>query len=394
MELRELAVSIGVESYPEELEALYTALGNTRNLVDTNGLLELEERYSLLGEYYERVASALRELEAKEHLFKWANLMCTYIKDVSRYEAVKVPIPPQDGSLAADMLSTIVLISLVPDAVKKYSERGFSEEEIKKNLENIKINLSVNELTGGEATLPLNLYSWILVYIKALIFDHKGFNYQPSTWRYSSMVLKNKNTDEYAMIMLNGSFSKDGLVIGSCGVPEEDFAFGAEFCEDTNLFFGHPVINGRVSPTLKRFDKSEWRACLRPGDDVISLHIPRNTNLSPDYVTESIAEGLSLAKKFYPETDPKCIICISWLMDPKLIDILGPDAKLSKFSERFMKHPCLDPRGNGCMGYVWPGEKCEIKDLSERTTLQRGIKKLLLEGDFIRTTTGVILTDL
>lgn len=390
MNLRELATKIGIESYPAELEDAYLRLVDDGLAYDAERIGQLNEKYDLLGEFYEVVLAAAAEIKNDEYLKTWLALGYEFCKDVSTYEARRFPMPPMDGTLARDLFPALLLIREIPDAVKRYEKRGFTEAQIKKNLENIKINIWVYNLTRGKPALPPGLYIWLTLYTKALIVDHKGFNYQPQIWGFDSMLLKNKITGEHTFVMVSGKFHKSGLVLGSAGCTDEDGSFDAEFNEYTDMFFGHRVVNGRVQPTRERFDKSEWQAVLRPGDDIVSLHIPRNTNLSPDYVTESLKEGFALIKKLYPELSPKFIVCYSWLMHPAIVDILGPEAKLSKFMQRFTVHPLFDPTGAGCLGYVWPGEHCPPEEYSEKTSLQRGIKKRLLNGEHILAFAGVI----
>lgn len=395
MELRELATALGVASYPEALEAVYQNLDTSdERICDEAFIQELHEKYDLLGEYYDIVLEGARDLKTKENLLTWGKLAYAYAKDASRRDAALMPMPPSDGSPAAEMLPVLALIREVPDAARRYADRGFDEEKIKENLANIRINMWVNHLTRGNVSLSQGLYSWLPFYTKALMFDHKGFNYQPAGWPPFSMVLKNKKSGEYVILMTLGRFTKDGLVLESVGAREEDGAFDADFREDDTAFFGHRSQNGRVQSTLEAFGKDEWEAVLRHGDFVLNLHIPRNTNLNPQNVTESFGEALALARKHYPEFFPKCIMCETWLLDPKLVTILGENTKLSLFSSRFLKHPVKDASGKACLGFVWPGEKGDVSEYSEKTTLQRGIKQLLLAGDYIRNTAGIVADDL
>ena len=108
------------------------------------------------------------------------------------------------------------------------------------------------------------------------------------------------------------------------------------------------------------------------------------------YVEESLREGFNLLKKYYPELSPKCIICHSWLLSPRLDEILSPEKNLVKFMHRFTVHPIKDAEATGAYSYVWPGEAYDVANFSETTSLQRGIKKLSLEGGFIHRFYGVI----
>ena len=390
MNLCDLATKIGVESYPEELEDAYLRLVDDGLAYDAKTIRGLNEKYDLLGEFLDVVLKAAEEIKNDEYLKTWLALGYEFCKDVSAYEARRFPLPPVDGSVARDLFPALLLIREVPEAVKRYEKRGFTEAQIKKNLGNIGINIWAHNITRGNPGISIGLYIWLTLYTKALIVDHMGFNFQPQIWGFDSMLLKNKITGEHTFVMVTGKFHKSGLILGSAGCTDEEGSFDAEFNEYTDMFFGHRVVNGRVQAKRERFDKSEWQAVLRPGDDIVSLHIPRNTNLDPDHVTESLKDGVALLKKLYPELSPRFIVCYSWLMEPKIVDILGPDAKLSRFAQRFTVHPHFDPRGAGCLGFVWPGEKCPPEEYSEKTSLQRGIKKHLLNGEYILEHVGVI----
>ncbi len=394
MELKELAKSIGVAAYPDELEQAYKTLDESDELIcDVDFIKVLNEKYDLLGDYLDEVIAGAVELREKKELLTWARLAYAYCSKASLADVKKMTFPTPDGSRAVNMLPVLVLIREVPEIVARYEARGFNEAQIRKNLENIKINMWVHEITQGVPALSKNLFAWLANYSKALIFDHKGFNYQVTVWQTSAIVIKSSLTGERVIVMSAGRFHKNGLVLGSAGATDEDGAFDADFYEDDKIIKGHKTVNGRVQSELSSFDKSEWQVVLRPGDDVVSLHIPRKTNLDPASVSESLREGLEIARKLYPEHDFKCVVCLSWLMEPALAEILGPDAKLTSFTTRFTKHPIMDS-GKNCFGYVWPGEKCPAEELSEKTTLQRGIKKLMLDGDFIRSYAGIIAEDL
>jgi len=385
-----------VSTYPEALEEVYKELGEDDGAVcNLASLRQLHETYAPFGEYYELVVKGAEEMKKRDALYLWLRLGYAYCKDVTSFEARRMPIPPSDGSAAGDMFAVLLLAAELPLAVERYRARGFDEEQIANNLGNLARNIWVHQITVGSLTLSQGLYGWMTHYTKAIIFDHKGLNYQPAVWEPDSLVLKNRKSGEFVIVMIKGRFHRDGLVLGSAGATDEEGAFNADFSEQMEAFFGRPVRNGRVQNRVCCFDKKEWYAVLRPGDDVLNLHIPRKTNFDPAVVEESLREGWELTKRYYPELSIKAFKCCSWMLDPSVARILGENSKIGSFSARFtVKHPVMDAAGTGCMGYVWPGETCPTEELPEKTTLQRGIKALMLAGDTLRWTTGVITKDL
>ena len=392
MEFCELMSKLEIASYPERFKTCYEALDKKDDeaLYNEEYIREIDKKYDLLGEYLEPVLKGCEDIKNKPELVLFGRAAVEYNKGSSSYESRQLKLPKNDGTPATDMLPVLILLAEVPDMVKRYAARGFDEAEIKKNLENIKINIWVLDLLSKRPMLDQGHYNWICHYTKAMIFDHKAFNFQPAVWGMNAIYLKNKKTGEILPMMTSGKFHRSGLVLGSAGCEDEEGSFDAGFTEVTDQFIGHLVRGGRVEAKLSVLKKSEWECILRPGDDVVSLHIPRNANLDPEYVKESIREGFELSRKFYPECNFKYVVCYSWLLEPKLVDILGEEAKLSKFVQLFTKHPIYS-YGTSCLGYVFPGyQSGPVLDFPENTTLQRGIKKLMLDGDYIYGAAGVI----
>ena len=391
MELRELAALLGIEKYPDDAEEIYKNLPeDDGSLYDAEKIKAFDEEYGMLGKYLENALSAAEDIKNKDNLLTWLRLAYEYRKGKAVSAARAFPIPTPDETPARNMFAALLFMREFHETVEIYKSRGFSHEEIKENLGNLKLNLSIAENYYGTISIGQGIYAWLTQYSKALMFNHKGYVYQAYTWQNSAILLKNKKSGEYIFVMLTGKFHRDGYVLGSVGATDDEGAFDAEFAEFPDAFFGHRVKDNRVSKKREAFLKSEWKAVLRPGDDVIALHIPRKTNMTEDYVTESLKEGFAILRKRYPELSPKCISCNSWLLSPTLEDILGPHKNLTKFMNRFTKHPICDKSGTGCRGFVWGGNSCEIKDLPEDTSLQKGIKNLWLNGGFMHSYYGVI----
>ena len=392
MDLKSRAASLGIEKYPAGLEEVFptTDLKN-ETVCNADTLRALHERYGIFGDYLEEILKGAEEVLRTPALLAWLNLSAAYCKNLeTMYEASKMPMPPLDGSVARNVFPALLLADEAPVTAERYRARGFDEAQISLAIGNVGRNLWVHLITEGKVGISQGLYGWLTHYSKAVIFDHKGLNFQPAVWKTESLVLKHKETGEIVILMMQGRFSPNGLLLGSAGADGEEGAFDAEFSEQIHAFFGHPVKNGRVQATLRRFDKSEWRAVLRPGDDVINLHIPRNGDFSPAAVDESLREGFALCERYYPELSFKAATCCSWMLDPEIANILGEGSKITSFARRFELHPVNDTVGRACMGFVFPGEHCSVEELPERTTLQRGVKKLFLDGGFNQWTTGVM----
>jgi hypothetical protein len=189
--------------------------------------------------------------------------------------------------------------------------------------------------------------------------------------------------------MIDRTCHKSGHILGTAGFEDEEGSFTTPLLETETEWCGHTIENYLIKSKPDSFPKSEWEIAVRAGDDVIGLHIPRNVKFTPEAVDQSLAEGLSIAKKCYPEWNPVAFECISWMMSPTLNEVLGEDAKLSQFSSRFLRFP-IKSGGRDVFSYVFPIEITDYEKLPEDTSLQRALKAKYLKGEFPYAYTGII----
>lgn len=390
LELKALAERLGIAKCPEVLDSAFEVLrkkGTLSCAADT--LAQLQAEFDPFGKYYDFLLKGALKIQQNEDLLAWLSLGVYYCKDVTEKEAASFPLPPCDESLARNAFPALLIAMEFPETVKRYRARGLDDAAIKKNLENLQENICVHEIASGQAGLNAGLYDWMTYYTKARIFDHNGFNFQAWKWNDESILLKHRQRDEYVFLMQKGSYTAKGTLVGMRGAEELPALFDATLEESEEAFIGYRTCGMHVSTVREKFAKDEWEAVLRPGDDVINFHIPRGADFTPAHVEKSIAEGAALAARYYPECNFKYTICTSWMLDLKLLDVLPENSKIAQFIRHFLVRPSLDTAGIACMSFVWPGEQGSIEELSEKTSLQRGIKRMMLDGKFNFWSTGV-----
>ena len=123
----------------------------------------------------------------------------------------------------------------------------------------------------------------------------------------------------------------------------------------------------------------------------MSIHIPKGADISPETLDAAFAEGRRILQLRYPEHTGNMIFASSWILDPTLETILGPNSKISKLGQRFVRYPQRSP-GMHVFGNVFAKqlENKPYEDLPEDTSLMRGLKQLYLDGGHIYAYAGLI----
>jgi len=78
-----------------------------------------------------------------------------------------------------------------------------------------------------------------------------------------------------------------------------------------------------------------YEKVLKAGDDVISVHIPREGRMTPELVDEAFAMAKEFFAKYYPELDIKAYVCSSWLLNTDMKEFLSPETNILRFQSRF-----------------------------------------------------------
>ena len=82
-------------------------------------------------------------------------------------------------------------------------------------------------------------------------------------------------------------------------------------------------------------------------------------------------------------------MCDSWLLSPELKKLLPEDSNIIRFQNKF-RIERFDEENPYFVGWVYPGmEDLPREQLPENTTLQRNMKKYLIEGGKLGSAYGV-----
>ncbi len=392
MTLKELARELGIETYPEKFDEIYE---NSKELdfsfCDLGKIEEFNIKYDVLKEYTDAVIEGAKALSENKKLLTWCAVISAYLKNCTREEAAAVPFPQTDCGIATDMFRFFPLFSTIPAWTRRFDERGFSHDEIKGILKVLYISLNLSKIGTGKYCFTQVYYGWTLLYTYCEMFDFGSFNFQFQKMISPVILLKNKKSGKHAVMMTEGEFHRCGRVLGSAGLEDTEGSYNADFTETDDAYVGHLACDSLVSKELSTLKKSEWECVVKAGDEVISLHIPRNVDLSAEAIKASYYGGMKMAKERFPEFSPKCLFCSSWIIDAQLEDLLGDKSRIVGFGKTFLRFPDKSTGGRDGFSFVFFGHNGPESELPEDTSLRRKLKNLYLSGGHTYSSSGFVV---
>lgn len=396
MTLQELTEVLQVQIPETVWNTYYPIAEERRHQLCTLALIDrLEQRFGLLGPYLKAVKEGFLDLEKDPARKLYLDIYSLYMRDCSLEEAKLFDYPKPNGTPGSYMLPLLVHLPSLEQTYANLTARGFTHEEAKHCLSIYRIYLWEMEThRDGFVGISGSISNWMSHSTKGQIYypGIGGLNFQVNTIPENEpYFLRNRTTGELLPVFGNGvTFHRSGVLLGSAGAEDPRGAFTPVFSETALAYSANPVRNSRICPEPEVFPKSDWELVLQPGDWVISTHIFFGSDFTPETVDRAFAQGQRMAREYFPDYHIKAQRCSSWLMNPLINQALGEDAKLSRFSARFVRYPRLSS-GKAFWSYVFPGAQTDPQSLPEASRLQKAFKQHLLSGGQIYEYSGILL---
>ena len=243
-------------------------------------------------------------------------------------------------------------------------------------------------------------FEWNQYYLNHNIYRVGVLNFERRKLADNSMRILTDGRGGYRILA-----AEQGQGVGACGHLQgalfvDDAAFTISFEESETAYIGHPVDSfcATVSPETVSLSKDEWQLAITPEDDVISVHIPENTNFSPELVEKAYRDARAFFAKCFPYFHPKAYTCFSWMMAGELPQVLREGSNILAFQRRYLRFP-LKGVGRGVLAFAFGLPMAEVgaftafHDLPEATSLQRNIKALYVNQKAVYEAAGIFFPD-
>jgi len=391
-QLRQIADRLGLGEYPEAMEAIFEAQkGSTEPACDLAVIDRLQEKYDLFEEFYDIVKESAEKINADPELNAYVRTAIQFNKESNVATALKLPGPAISGKPELDLMLFHVVMPMIEASFEKRDRLGFTWEEQKDAREIYKKAIrEVQNSTGHPGVRQGNLTRFGL-YSRAEIYSHAGFLFEIKPLYARALWIRNRQTGQ-VLPLVKGRIHRDGVMfVGAKGYDDQTDSFVADFSEDEEKFCGNACVNNVTSRESAVYSKKEWECVGRPGEYCLSIHIPDGTDISREATMKACRESIKIFHERFPEYNgTDLIFCATWLLNPKLKQLLGEQSRIVQFADCFVTYPIQDPNATAVFAFVFGGKPDDLITLPEDTSLRRKLKKLFLDGDHLHAYSGVI----
>lgn len=390
--IEEVMRDCGVTAFPERWRAFYDGVmteyeKNGCALADPAYYDALEAEYGLIGEHLPVFREAAEAIASREPLARYLALLCRALCDRDKItsDLATLTFPKdEEKSLAVRMLPALAMMQGMRYADGVMKAKGMPENVRLRALRSL-IGCVNGYRIRHNGEYGCFAFGWFQLAYDAKL--HVVGSLQIELDFPSMDFFRVYENGEGKTISLANGFPvhKSGFALGSFRFEDEDGSFVAEFTETSDAYIGYPYDEkGYVCKEKVTLPKSEWHERLMPGDPAVNLHIPSGVPFTPEALDETDQKIREFLATYYPEYKYRAFFCGSWLLDPQLADLLGESSNIVRFGKRFTP-VCTKSDGYGVFrfAFLMPDKNFRFEDLSEKTSLQRAVKRYYLDGKAI-----------
>lgn len=375
----------GIEAFIGDLEC------GEKTLLPADVLKRTLDEYRVPGDGQARLLAALDAANAVPELVELAHIMAQDApRALLRCEACefRAPAPKCLTGFARDAFAFLYTQLCVIEGRRALRRRGVPESYDRDIPERMTRKQLAKYAKTGD--IRFDDYPWDMNFYCCSIFLLDRFYFIPYRWGDEPEAWRDAQTGHVVALWRGGAkVRRDGQLDGVNGVFDAE-AFETALIETPDAVTGNPVSpEGRVRPDRVTLEKPRWRRVLSKGDYLLALHIPGGEGYTPERVRRSCELALAFYDRYYPEYEYKGFWSESWLYDPALGDMLGPERNISRVQRQFYCYPTMEGDEMTRLEVLHDAH-ADYTRMQPKTTLEKRLFAAWDRGE-LRHTTGMFL---
>jgi hypothetical protein len=288
----------------------------------------------------------------------------------------------------------LVALAMVPDVKETHGRLGVAPAITRDTCLEVTCfaNNHHDSTEGREWGILLGQLFWLRHYPAGRLFRVGRFEHMLQPFRGGVRVWRHRTTREVLALAEEGqTCDREGFFPYQGEEDPEGFTTALRCAEGT--VEGNPIDPaGFVRREIVTIDESDWECVLRKGDMVLDMHIPSGGAMGPEVCGRSLADALAFFGRTFPDKPVRGFQCVSWIYNPQLEAMLGPEANLVKHLREVYLHPCHSSGRDGLF-FLFYTDDVDLATARRDTSIRRAFLDHLARGNRLRSSAMFVLAD-
>jgi len=249
------------------------------------------------------------------------------------------PALEPEGHPAKALLYGLVVLAGLPRLLEINGRRGIDPEDTIETLSDLQ-TWATDHLNQRGVWRLVSL-GWMQHHLRGHLFKLGRLEYIPG--KYDQPFRWYRQVDSGEVIALAEAdllLRADGQFASADGGEVREGLWKTRFVETVENVTGSPVSPwGQVLAETVTLQSGEWLEILRPGDPVMTVHIPSKGSMGSEECGASFRQAVAFYQRHFPEVVYRGFTCHSWLLDPQFEQFSPPPGNICAFLGEWYLHP-------------------------------------------------------
>lgn len=302
-------------------------------------------------------------------------------------------LPGAEGDPQRDLFYAVALLLALEHPRRMHRALGVSEAVSRRTLQDLRRWL--DDFREKHGRPGFDNPEWISKAWRGKIYALGRLQFEPCRFASVAGLYDVAGGTPSPLVLAN-----DGIAVGADDrplpetAPAGDVAWKTRCSVEDGRVHGHAITpDGRVRRRPETWRLGPRGVLLAAGHRVLSVHIPAGAPLRPEACADAYRQALEFFERPGLRWEWRALVCHSWLMDPRLADVLDGRSHIVRFQRDYHPAPSPDGKHDQIWERVFGARPDSLHDAPRDTSLRRAVLDFALAGGEWRLFTGVFLRD-
>ena len=294
----------------------------------------------------------------------------------------ELTMPERAESTYPGCIRAVVYLLAVDNLIRWTDGKVLNREEIIEGyFDRYRNMVALNRVSHGTSGL-CRLSYFLYGYAKPSILRVGRLNFQLTTYKDYCEMYEDDAGNRIFAALPNYTYNQHGL--------QDKNDFRPVYKKEDNILHAHLFGDkGRLGLQHQIIDTSKLKLVLKPGDKVVTIHIPEGGKMYVDDVKTSISAAYRLFCMYFPPI--KAIVCQTWFIDPALRpDVVKEGSNIAAFADLFDIICGTDNDNHSIFEHIFKVKRQPLENLHPGNEFQRRIVERAMNGEKIYWSYGVL----
>jgi hypothetical protein len=308
------------------------------------------------------------------------------LTDATLTDSWESPWPALDDCLGEDagLLNALVMLSAVPEMLAIYEDLGVPDDLYYDTITDFRLWMETDyyHQRYGRFGITPWIARWLCHHWRGIILRLGRLQFSLGKFGGRLSAYRHRQTGRVIALSEPGiRFTADGSMWRECCGDDAGTWISTLEHRGDRVTGSSITPDGHAHREPLTLHLADWQLVLARDADMLTFHVPAGARLTFDECGAAFNSALDVFPRYYPSFRFRGFWTSTWMMDPRLLDLVPPDSNIARLQREMYVYPELQGDDQQYLERVFGWGTTDINSVEWKTSLQRAIGGYLASGE-------------